>query len=107
LPATWRAVAIALDAATALCATLNLAYFLERLLTGRERAPRRRAAVLVLTLISFAALLEAAFLLSSAVSAAGPAFAAPQWTLVRAVGFVATACLSALVIRRLAGTEPP
>ena len=106
MPLTWRAMVIALDAVTALCATLNLAYFLERLLSGREDTPRRRVAALVLALVSLAALLEAVFLLSAAASVGSPDFASPQWTVARATGCAASVCLSALVLRRLLAGEP-
>ena len=107
MTAPWRAGAIGLDVATALCATLNLAYFLERLLSAPPETPARRLAVSVLSLVSLAALLEAVFFLA-ATSATGsePLFASVQWTLVRGVAFAAAACLSALIVRRLTGSDP-
>src|SRR5439155_1158611 len=48
LSITWRAVVAGLEAATAMCALLNLAYFLHRVIS--VDSPTRRAAALVLML---------------------------------------------------------
>ena len=106
MTALWRAGATGLDVATALCATLNLAYFLERLLAAPE-TPARRLALSVLSLVSLAALLESVlFLAASWATQPEPPFGSLQWTLVRAVAFAAAACMSALIVRRLAEGEP-
>jgi len=101
LSTPWRAGAIAIDMATAVCATLNLAYFLTRL-SGPAEAGSRRVALLVLALISLAALLESAVLLASASASGAPALSSMQWALMRAVPFAATVCLSGVIARRVA-----
>ncbi len=102
----WRAGATGLDVATALCATLNLAYFLARL-AAPPQTPARRLALSVLSFVSLAALLESVFFLAEArTTHMEPPFASLQWTLVRAVAFAAVACVSALIVRRLAEGDP-
>ena len=106
MTAPWRAGVIGLDVATALCATLNLAYFLDRLLSHPADSRARRLAVSVLSLVSLATLLESAFFLAAApATGSDPLFTSLQWALVRALAFVAAACMSALIVRRIAGAD--
>ena len=103
---TWRLAVAGLDLATAACAALNLAYFLNRLLSPDGDTASRRLAAFVLSLVSLGALLESAFFLASAsAGSASPALESLPWTLVRLVPFAGAACMSALVLRRIAGTD--
>ena len=89
----WAATLAGLEAVTASCAALNVAYFSARI-ASREPLPRRVAAF-VLALVSLSALGESAILLSGA----GADSAA--WAIVRAVTFAGMGCMSALVLRAI------
>jgi hypothetical protein len=94
----WRTLAAALDAGTAVCAGINAAYFLDRLIGGFDPAARR-AALLVLALVSLGTMFEAlAFL---AVANEAGARAALSWAMVRALSFAGAAGISALIARRM------
>jgi hypothetical protein len=58
LPATWRAAVAGLDLLTAACAAINLAYFCYRLSAHPPETAPRRAAALVLAVVSFATVVE-------------------------------------------------
>jgi hypothetical protein len=98
LSITWRAAAAGLEAAMALCAALNLAYFLHRTVSLESLA--RKGAAFVLALISFGAMAEAGFvLLVLGDPARDPSFGSDVWVLVRLATFAGMACISALVLR--------
>ncbi len=100
MSAAWETWLVGMDMATTVCASVNLAYFLSRVLFGQEESAPRRVAACVLALVSFGALLESAFLLASAAADGGaPAPDDGTWALVRAVPFAGMACMSALVVR--------
>jgi hypothetical protein len=94
----WRTLAAALDAGTAVCAALNTAYFLGRL--HDEQRAHRLAAIVVLAVISFGALLEATVLLALATDG-GPATDTGSWVGVRLLAFAGTVSVSALITRRI------
>lgn len=97
---TWRAAAAGLEAATALCATLNVAYFLGRISSRQPLALSRRVAAFVLALVSSGTLAQSMFvLLWLSMSGDEAIFSLPGWTAVRVVTFSGTACVSALVLR--------
>ncbi len=97
---TWRAAAAGLEAAIAVCAALNLAYFLHRAISVQPLS--RKVAAFVLALLSFGAAVESAFVSAAlATSADGAVFGSPAWVLVRLATFAGTACISALVLRAM------
>jgi hypothetical protein len=98
----WRAAVAGLEAATGVCAALNLAYFLHRATYPGREAVSRRAAALVLAVLSLGALAESVFVLAS-ISLQGEAtiLVSAEWALVRLPAFVGTACVSALVVRAI------
>ncbi len=101
----WRAAAAGLDAATAACAALNLAYFGHRLAFQQGETVSRRVAVAALALVSLGALVESAFFLAALWSAPeGSALASLPWTLGRALPLAGAAFMSALVLRRISGS---
>jgi len=63
LSITWRAAVAGLEAVTALCAALNLAYFLHRALSVDSLS--RRAAASVLAIISLGTLAESVVVIGS------------------------------------------
>ncbi len=92
----------AADLATAACALLNAGYFARR--WTRSEDARRRIAALALVLVSLAAVVEAGFSLGLYWSARGALAFDPSdalWALWRLPLLVATALVSALVLRRL------
>ncbi|MGH2628260.1 MAG: hypothetical protein ACRDHY_16600 [Anaerolineales bacterium] len=95
----WRAAVAGLEAAIAFCAALNAAYFLRRVMTVEPLS--RRAAAFVLALISAGALAESIVALAILQAADSSAFASAAWILARSMTFVATGCISALVIRAM------
>jgi hypothetical protein len=100
LSITWRAAAAGLEAAMALCAALNLAYFVHRTVSLEQLA--RRAAAFVLALISFGVMAEAAFVfLALAASTGDSIFASAAWVLVRLFAFAGSACISVLVLQAM------
>jgi hypothetical protein len=90
---------------TAVCATLNLAYFLTRLASPEAERPPRRIAAFVLALVSFGALIESVILLSAASAHAELDTGSTQWALVRLAPFAAMVCMSALILRRILEDE--
>ena len=103
---TWRAAAAGLEAATALCAALNVAYFLGRVTSPRPLALSRRVAAFVLALVSFGTLAQRMFVLRwISISGDEAIFSSPGWTAVRVVTFSGTACVSALVLRSIRNTS--
>src|SRR5947208_3021393 len=60
---TWRAAVAGIEAVTALCAALNLAYFLHRV--SSVDSPSRRAAAFVRALISLGSLAESVVVIGS------------------------------------------
>ncbi|HEV8574854.1 MAG TPA: hypothetical protein VGR43_09115 [Dehalococcoidia bacterium] len=97
LSVTWRAAA-RLEAAIALCAALNAAYFLRRAMSGRTLA--RRAAAFLLAVLSLGTLAESVVVFVSLQAGAdGGEFASTAWISARTVTFSATACISVLIMR--------
>ncbi len=102
MPTAWRAAAVGLDAATAACAALNLAYFVHRLARCREETASRAAAAFALALVSLAAMGESLFFLASLmVLPAGSPPANNPWAVVRVLPLAGTAFISILILRRL------
>jgi len=101
LSIAWRAAAGGLEAAMALCAALNLAYFLHRAVSVESLV--RRAAAFVLALISFGTMVESVFVLLTPGASGDLVFASAGWVLVRLATFAGTACISALVLRAMEG----
>lgn len=102
MTSSWRSAAVGLDAATAACAALNLAYFLYRLARWRGETAARAVAVFALALVSLAALGESLFFLASlTVLPAGSPPATLPWALVRVLPLAGTAFISILILRRL------
>ena len=100
LSITWRAAVAGMEAGMALCAALNLAYFLHRAVSVEPLS--RRAAAFVLTLISFGAMVESGFVILALGDPAGDSvFGSAGWLLVRLGTFAGTACISALVLRAI------
>lgn len=91
-----------MESATALCAALNLAFFLYRLASPRDETPSRRAAAFVLALVSLGVAAESGSVLVSVWQAGGGPVAPLPWALARTVTFVGVAGMSALVLRRIA-----
>ena len=96
-----------LDLAIVACATLNLTYFLHRLVGHREQAASHRVAALALALVSLGAIVESLlFLASVAAAPPDPPLASvsswASWTLARAIPLAGTAFVSVLVVRRVA-----
>lgn len=102
---SWPVTTTGLDMATAVCATLNLAYFLTRLAFAEAERPPRRVAAFVLALVSFGALIESVILLSAASASPELDIGSTQWALVRLAPFAAMVCMSALVLRRMLEEE--
>jgi hypothetical protein len=101
---SWRAAAAALDAGTAVFAAVNAAYFVTRLAGAGAEPPARRAAVLVLAVVSLGALIEALVLLTAfAASDPAPLFSSSHWTAVRLLACAGSGGVCALVMRRLSG----
>lgn len=101
---SWRAAAAALDAGTAVFAALNAAYFVTRLAGSGSETPARRAAVLVLALVSLGVLIETVALLAAfAASDPAPLLSSSQWTTARLLACVGSGGLSALILRRISG----
>jgi hypothetical protein len=100
------AIAVSQDLATALCGSFNCLYFLLRALRRRE-APRKRIGATALGLVNGGALVESLYLLTLYLSlrlswppqtellAPGP------WLLARALPFLGTALVAALILRSL------
>jgi len=100
LSITWRAAAAGLEAAMALCAALNLAYFLHRAVSLESVA--RRGAAFVLAVISCGVMAEAVFVFSTlAVSTGDSVFASAAWVPVRLATFAGMACISGLVLKSM------
>ena len=95
----WRAAVAGLEAAIALCAALNAAYFLRRMMTVHTLS--RRTAAFVLALISVGTLAESIVALAVLQAADNSAFGSAAWMVARTVTFTATACISVLVIRAM------
>ena len=84
LSITWRAAVAGMEAGMALCAALNLAYFLHRAVSVEPLS--RRAAAFVLALISFGAMVESGFVILALGDSAGDSvFGSAGW-LPRAAG---------------------
>jgi hypothetical protein len=97
---TLRAGAAALETAAALCAVLNLTYFLARSFDSGE-TPGRKLAAGVLALVSLGTLVGSAVLLS--LFAAGKTAVGPQeLALARTFAVSGAVAMAALVLRRLA-----
>jgi len=100
LSITWRAAVAGLEAATALCAALNLAYFLHRVIS--VDSPSRRAAAFVLALISLGTLAESVVVIGSLETKGFVPLAAPAaWALTLA----GTVFISALILKAIGNRE--
>ena len=95
----WRAAVAGLEAAIALCAALNAAYFLRRMMTVHPLS--RRTAAFVLALISIGTLAESIVALAVLQAADDSAFGSAAWMVARSITLAATGCISALVIRAI------
>ena len=102
MASSWRAVAAGLDSLTAVCAALNLTYFVYRLARRRERTAARAAAVFALALVSLGAMGESLYFLASltVLPAGSPPDALP-WAAARLLPLAGTAAITALLMRRL------
>ena len=97
---TWRAALAGLEAVTALCAALNLAYFLHRVIS--VDSPSRRAAAFVLALISLGTLAESLVVVGSLeMNGFVPLFAPAAWVVARTITLAGTGFISALVLRAM------
>jgi cellobiose-specific phosphotransferase system component IIC len=101
LSVTWRALAAGLEAAIALCAAINLAYFLHRARSVESLS--RRAAAFVLALMALGTLAESMVALASLQSAddVGVVVSSGAWIVARSITLAATGCICALVIRAM------
>jgi hypothetical protein len=100
LSITWRAAIAGLDAVAVLCAALNLAYFLHRVIS--VDAPSRRAAALVLALISLGTLAESLVVIGSLeMNGFVPPFAPVAWVVARAITLAGTGFISALILKAI------
>ncbi len=95
----WQAVVVALDSLTAVCAALNLTYFLYRLARHRGETAPRAVAAFALALVSLGAMGESLFLLT--VHPAGSPPIALPWALVRVLPLAGAGLISLLILRRL------
>ena len=99
---TWRAAAAGLEAAMAVCAALNLVYFLRR--GASLDSLSRKVAAFVLALVSFGVLAESAFVIAAlGASADKSVFATAAWVVTRLTTFAGTAYVSWLVLGRMGG----
>jgi len=101
LSTPWRDAVAGLDLATAACAALNLAYFCARLAAQPPETASRRAAALVLAVVSLATIVEAVALTGAAWHGDLPLLASGQWALVRLLPLAGALGMSALIVRRL------
>ena len=100
---TWRAAVAGLEAATALCAALNLAYFLHRVIS--VDSPSRRAAF-VLALISLGTLAESVVVIGSLETKGFVPLAAPAaWVVAWALTLAGTVFISALILKAIGNRE--
>ncbi len=95
----WLGTAGALEAATAVCAALNLTYFLERATSLNETRPRRVAAS-ALALVSLGAMVESVVVLGWVAASDAAVFRSAPWTAVSVVTFAGMAAVLALVAWR-------
>ncbi len=99
----WRAAGGGLNVATAVCAALNLAYFIDRFASSGQDRPSRRVALFALALLSFGALAESVVLVAYAADGRPqPIFDSLVWVSLRLAAFSGTACITALVLSRAA-----
>jgi len=104
LSITWRAAVAGLEAATALCAALNLAYFLHRVIS--VDSPSRRAAAFVLALISLGTLAESVVVIGSLETKGFVPLAAPAaWVVAWALTLAGTVFISALILKAIGNRE--
>ena len=96
---TWRALAAGLEAAIAVCAAINLAYFLHRARSVESLS--RRAAAVVLALMALGTLVESLVALTSLQSADDLVVSSGVWIFARSITLAATGCICALVIRAM------
>src|SRR5207247_9698405 len=97
---TWRAAVAGIEAVSALCAALNLAYFLHRVST--VDSPSRRAAAFVLALISLGSLAESVVVIGSLETNGFVPLAAPAaWVVARGTTLAGTGFKSALILKAI------
>jgi len=101
LPTPWRTATAAMDLVTALCATLNFAYFSPRFTAAGHEASSRRLAAAVLAVVSLGTAVEAVALLVMAAQGDAMAPGSGSWALVRTLPFAGSAAMAALVARRM------
>jgi hypothetical protein len=100
------AIAVSQDLATALCGGFNCLYFLLYALRQSETL-RKRIGAVALSLVSGGALVESLYLLALYLSLRSechghPGLLAPgPWPLARALSFLGTAFVAALILRSL------
>jgi hypothetical protein len=99
VPVTWRALAAGLEAAIALCAAINLAYFLHRARSVESLS--RRAAAFVLASMALGTLVESLVAIASLQSAGGLVATSGAWIAARSITLAATGSICALVIRAM------
>ena len=96
----WPATVAILDLLTAVCATLNLTYFCHRLWRQPPDTPSRRAAAVVLAVVSLGSLVESVALVAVGARGDVAVLASSEWALVRALLLAGVFGISALVARR-------
>ena len=101
MPASLRAAVAGFDLLTAVCATINLAYFWYRLSARPPETAARRTAALVLAIVSLGAIVESVALLALSSGGRNLGAESAEWALVRGLALAGTAGMSALVVRRL------
>lgn len=95
----WRAAVAGLEAAIAFCAALNAVYFLRRALSVEPLS--RKAAALLLAIVSLGTLGEAAVVIAFLRTVEDPLFASATWILARSITLLGTGCITALVIKAM------
>ena len=96
----WPATVAVLDLVSAVCATLNLTYFCHRLWRQPPETPSRRAAAVVLAVVSLGSLVESVALVGLGSRGGRAALASGEWAFVRALLLAGVFGISALVARR-------
>ncbi len=108
MSSAWEAVVVGLDSLTAVCAALNLTYFLYRLGRRREETASRAVAAFALALVSLGALGESLFFLALlTVHPAGSLPIALPWALVRVLPLAGAGLITILILRRLVADRWP
>ena len=101
MPATRRAAVAGVDLLTAACAAVNLAYFCYRLTAQPPETAPRRAAAVVLAVVSFATVVESLALMFAATGRGEPGDSA-GWAIVRGLALAGALGMAAIVLRKVA-----